>query len=105
MATEFEYTRRTRAERGDDRRDPLTVAWIKSLARECWQYGRTVIEPRESTIPCPLDVSTHGMAHRITVHHKPYATPTARQVLTAVHEHLTDPYDDTRCRWVTRRGQ
>ena len=105
MATEFEYARRTMAEAGFDRRDSLTAVSMVVLARESRMYGRTVVGPRESTFACPLDVSPHGMAHRITVHHKPYATPTARQVLTAVHEHLTDPYDDTRCRWVTRRGQ
>ena len=103
------FTRWSRLNGGDGPAQPLTQKTAKALAREArTTYGHWVINSTIESYTCPLDATRPvdlADRHRIKVHHHVWSPVTASMVEKAFLEHLTEPDDETRCRWVTRDGE
>lgn len=102
------FTRWSRLSGGDGPAQPLTQKAIKALARESRSLGCFVLHGMLQTYACPLDATRPNDLrdrHRIEVHHHVWSPVTASMVEKAFLEHLTEPDDETRCRWVVRHGE
>lgn len=87
---------------------PLTQKAIKALARQARSTGPRGISSTVQIYACPLDATRPNDLrdrHRIEVHHHVWSPVTASMIEKAFLEHLTDPDDKTRCRWVVRDGE
>lgn len=100
------FTRWSRLNGGGGPARPVTLGAARALARESRNnYGSYEISAGQMDYVCPLDASRpYDLAdhHRIEVHHHPWEAVTVLMVDKAFLEHLTEPDDETRCRWVTR---
>lgn len=103
------FTRWSRLSGGDGPAQFLTQKAIKALAREARDgYPIRVMSMTVESYTCPLDATRPvdlADHHRIKVHHHPWSVVNASMVEKAFLEHLTEPDDETRCRWVTRDGE
>jgi hypothetical protein len=79
----------------------MTKTRAHALARRARAtHGHFRTSPTTIELFCPLDTGHGRLAHRVTVWHQVWETPTAAQIDAAFIEHYTAPYDEDRCHHV-----
>lgn len=102
------YSWWSRLNGGDGPPQSMNLRTARTLARASRHRGYYVISATVQSYACPLDASRPvdlADRHRIEVHHHPWESVTTPMIDKAMIEHLTDPDDETRCRWVVRDSQ